>query len=165
VKRLASLLLLALVVVACDRGVEPRFVSHPAPDFTVPDPDRGPVSLNSLRGKVVLLNFWATWCPPCVEEMPSLVAMQKQLRSDVVVYAVSVDEDEAAYRKFLTDYNAKELFCVRDPAQVGAKLYGTTGFPETFVIDRKGVVQRKLVGPVNWTDPQMIAYLEDIAKR
>ena len=165
VKRLSCLFALLLLMTACDRGFEPKFVSHPAPDFTVQDADRGRLALSQLRGKVVLLNFWATWCPPCVEEMPSLVKMQQQLKNDVTVYAVSVDEDEAAYRKFLNDYNAKELLCVRDPAQVGAKLYGTTGFPETYVIDRKGVVQRKLVGPVNWTAPEMLAYLEDVAKR
>jgi peroxiredoxin len=156
---------LLLLVTACNRGFEPRFVSHPAPDFTVNDKDRGAVTLSGLRGKVVILNFWATWCPPCIEELPSLVAMQQQLRSDVTVYAVSEDEDEAAYRKFVADYHVDQLYCVRDAEQVGSKLYGATGFPETYVIDRKGVIQRKVVGPVDWTDPQIIAYLQAVAKR
>ena len=162
-KRLACLLVLLALVTACDRGAEPRFVARPAPDFTVQDSDRR-VALSELKGKVVVLNFWATWCPPCVEEMPSLVRMQQSLRGNgIVVYAVSVDVDEAIYKKFLNDYNAKELLTVRDPEQVGAKLYGTTGYPETFIIDRNGVVLRKLVGPVNWTSPEMTDYLLTIA--
>lgn len=163
VKRLACLLALLAVITGCDRGAEPRFVARAAPDFTVRDADRK-VSLSDLRGKVVVLNFWATWCPPCVDEMPSLVRMQQNLRaSDIVVFAVSVDQDEEIYRKFLNDYNAKELLTVRDPEQVGARLYGTTGYPETFIIDRQGVVLRKLVGPVNWTSPEMTNYLLTIA--
>ena len=162
-KRLACSLALLALLTACDRGAQPRFVAKPAPDFTVQDSDRR-IALSDLKGKVVVLNFWATWCPPCVEEMPSLVRMQQNLRaSDIVVFAVSVDVDEAIYKKFLNDYNAKELLTVRDPEQVGAKLYGTTGFPETFIIDRSGVVQRKLVGPINWTSPDMTNYLLTIA--
>jgi cytochrome c biogenesis protein CcmG, thiol:disulfide interchange protein DsbE len=163
VKRLACLLALLLLVTACDRGAQPKFVNRPALDFTVQDSGRR-VSLKDLRGKVVVLNFWATWCPPCVEEMPSLVAMQRELKDeDVVVFAVSVDVDEAIYNKFLKDYNVQGLLAVRDPEQVGAGLYGTTGFPETFIIDREGVVLRKLVGPVNWTSPEMLRYLREIA--
>jgi thiol-disulfide isomerase/thioredoxin len=163
VKQLAWLLVLLALTSACDRGAEPRFVARPAPDFAVQDGGRK-VALSDLRGKVVVLNFWATWCPPCVDEMPSLVRMQQSLRAnDVVVLAVSVDVDEAIYRKFLNDYNVHALLTVRDPDQVGAKLYGTTGFPETFIIDRQGVVLRKLVGPIDWTSPEMTKYLLQIA--
>jgi thiol-disulfide isomerase/thioredoxin len=162
VKRLAFLLALLLTVTACDRGIQPAFVNHPAPDFAVQDAGRK-VALSDLRGKVVVLNFWATWCPPCVEEMPSLVSMQHQMRDSVVVFAVSVDEDEAAYRKFLEQFHAQELLTVRDPEQAGVRLYGTTGYPETFIIDRQGMVLRKLVGPVDWTSPEMLGYLRQVA--
>ncbi|HEV2617248.1 MAG TPA: TlpA disulfide reductase family protein, partial [Candidatus Acidoferrales bacterium] len=74
-----------------------------------------PMRLSDLRGKVVVLNFWATWCPPCVEEMPSLVQMQKKFQGkDVTVLAVSVDDDPDAYHKFLKDH-AVDLLTVRDP--------------------------------------------------
>ena len=162
VKRLACLLLLLALVTACDRGEQPKFVNRQAPDFTVQDGDRR-VALRSLRGKVVVLNFWATWCPPCVDEIPSLVKMQEQLRDQVTVLAVSVDEDEPTYRKFMRDYGAEGLLGVREPSRASAALYGTTGFPETYIIDRNGIVQRKLVGPVNWTDPEMLAYLRQVA--
>ena len=97
--RLPIVLLLTLLA-GCNRGSHPGLVGNPAPDFTVQDADRK-VSLHDLRGKVVVLNFWATWCPPCVEEMPSLVKMQSDLKDRVVVLAVSVDEDERTYHSFL----------------------------------------------------------------
>ena len=122
------------------------------------DADRK-VSLNDLRGKIVVLNFWATWCAPCVEEMPSLVQMQQRLKGKgVEVLAVSVDVDESAYRKFLKDHNI-DLLVVRDPEQKGNNLYGTFKFPETYIIDRGGVLRRKFIGPVNWTRPEMMEYL------
>lgn len=161
-KRLLCLLALLALITACDRGERPKFVNHAAPDFTVQDGTRS-VALSSLRGKVIVLNFWATWCPPCVDEVPSLVKMQALMRDQVTVFAVSVDEDEAIYRKFMHDYGAEGLLAVREPSRRSADLYGTTGYPETFIIDRNGVVQRKLVGPVNWTDPEVIAYLRQVA--
>ena len=168
VKRLArlpllpTLVLLLALMTACDRGEQPKFVNRQAPDFTVQDGDRR-VALSGLRGKVVVLNFWATWCPPCVDEVPSLVKMQQQLRDQVTVLAVSVDDDESIYRKFMHDYGAEGLLAVREPSRASADLYGATGFPETYIIDRNGVVQRKLVGPVDWTDPEMIGYLRQVA--
>ena len=84
-----------------------------APDFTVHDSDRS-VTLSQLKGQVVVLNFWATWCAPCVEEVPSLVEMQQRMKSKgVTVLAVSVDVDENNYRRFLRDHSVA-LLTVRD---------------------------------------------------
>src|SRR5215467_8237023 len=91
---------LILVLSGCYSGTKPAHIGAAAPNFTVQDADRK-VSLSDLRGKIVVLNFWATWCAPCVEEMPSLVRMQQRLKNNGVdVLAVSVDVDESAYRKF-----------------------------------------------------------------
>src|SRR4029453_16840915 len=87
-------LALLLLVAGCDRGSTPEMVGRPAPEFSVTDTDRK-VALRDLRGKIVVLNFWATWCPPCVEEMPSLIAMQKQMKDKVTVFAVSTDQSES----------------------------------------------------------------------
>jgi len=115
--------------------------------------------LHDLKGKVVVLNFWATWCPPCVEEMPSLVQMQSRLHDNgVTVLAVSVDVDENAYKKFLKDHDV-DLLSVRDPNQKANSVYGTFKFPETYIIDRQGVVRRKFIGAVNWTQPEIVSYL------
>ncbi len=120
------------------------------------------VTLSQFRGDVVVLNFWATWCPPCVEETPSLVQMQTMLKSKgVVVLAVSIDEDADAYHKFLKEYGVN-MVTVRDESQRTAKLYGTAGWPESYVIDRKGVIRRKFIGPVDWTSPEVRDYLSKL---
>ncbi len=143
-------------VVGCDRGSHPSQVGRRAPDFTVGDSDRK-VSLDTYRGKVVVLNFWATWCPPCIEELPTLIAMQRRL-PDVVVLAVSTDEDPAAYRQFVTD-NHIDLMTVRDGAKKSSTLYGTFRYPETYIIDQNGVLRRKFIGAQNWMSPEILSYL------
>jgi cytochrome c biogenesis protein CcmG/thiol:disulfide interchange protein DsbE len=117
------------------------------------------VTLSQYRGQVVVLNFWATWCPPCVEEMPSLVEMQRRMKAKgITVLAVSVDVDESAYKQFLKEHNVN-LLTVRDPDQKGSRLYGTFKFPETYVIDRGGVMRRKFIGAVDWTEPDITEFL------
>jgi len=130
-----------------------------APDFTVHNSDRT-VTLSQFKGQVLVLNFWATWCPPCIEEMPSLVRMQQFMKAKgVTVLAVSVDVDENDYRRFLREHNVN-LLSVRDPDQKSNSLFGTSKFPETYIIDRNGVVRRKFIGAVDWTEPEVIDFLE-----
>jgi peroxiredoxin len=151
------LLLPLFLLAACDRTPRPPLVDRPAPEFSVQDSGRM-VALKDLRGKVVVLNFWATWCPPCVDELPSLVAMQAQMKDKVTVFAVSVDEDEEAYRQFLVEHKV-DLLTVRDPSKKSSLMYGTVKYPESYIIDASGVVRRKYVGPVDWTQPAVLEYL------
>lgn len=144
----------------CDRGSKPGQIGQSAPVFTVTDGART-VSLEQLRGKVVVLNFWASWCAPCIEELPSLTAMQRAL-PQVQVLAVSTDQDEEAYAKFL-DRHPVELMKVRDGRQTSNALYGTFRYPETFVIDKQGVVRRKFIGAQNWTSAEIVDYLKKLA--
>ena len=155
-----GLLGLLLAANGCNRGSEPALVNNLAPDFTVQDSERT-VALRDFRGKVIVLNFWATWCPPCIEEMPSLSAMQARLRERVNVVAISVDEDAEAYHRFLRENNI-QLLTVRDAQRQSNRLYGTEKYPETYVIDRSGVLRRKFVGPVEWTSPEIIEYLSKL---
>lgn len=142
----------------CYSGTRPPRIGTAAPDFTVRDSDRT-VTLSQLKGQVVVLNFWATWCPPCIEEMPSLVEMQQRMKSKgVTVLAVSVDVDEASYRRFLKDHNVN-LLAVRDGEMKSNNLYGTIKFPETYIIDRNGIMRRKFIGAVDWTEPEVIDFL------
>jgi len=161
-------LLAVLALPACYHGSKPESIGKPAPEFTIRDSDRT-VSLNQLRGKIVVLNFWASWCPPCVEELPSLLQLQKNFQGkDVVVLAVSVDEDADAYHKFLKDHGV-DLLTVRDPGKQFedgkgvdapvASRYGTFRFPETYIIDRKGIIRRKFIGPIDWNQPEIVEYL------
>src|SRR5207253_7321062 len=108
------------------------------------------VTLSQFRGRVLVLNFWATYCAPCIEELPSLQHMAAQMRGrNVQVLAISEDPDEDAYHKFLQKYHI-ELLSVRDASLRSPRLYGTIAIPETFIIDARGVLRRKFVGPVDW---------------
>ena len=154
-------LLAALTLTGCYSGSRPARIGSNAPDFTVQDSDHT-VTLSQFRGQVVVLNFWATWCPPCVEETPSLIRMQARLKDKgVVVLAVSIDDDDAAYHKFLKQYGVN-MVTVRDEAKKASSLYGTFGWPETYVIDRNGVIRRKFIGPVEWTSPEVTDYLSKL---
>jgi cytochrome c biogenesis protein CcmG/thiol:disulfide interchange protein DsbE len=166
--RLSSLGLLLLLagLAGCYHGSKPSSIGARALDFTIQDSDRS-VTLSQLRGKIVVLNFWATWCPPCVEEMPSLVEMQKQMRDKgVTVLAVSVDDDADEYHKFLKEHGI-DLLTVRDPGERSdagvtagvASRYGTFKFPETYIIDRNGIIQRKFIGPIDWSQAEIVEYL------
>ena len=137
-----------------------------APNFTIQDSDRS-VTLSELRGKIVVLNFWATWCPPCVDEMPSLEHLQKRFQGkDVTVLAVSLDDDGNDYHKFLKDHHI-DLLTVRESGQKTdtgviapvSSQYGTFKVPETYIIDRNGMIRRKFIGEVNWGQQEIMEYL------
>jgi peroxiredoxin len=150
------LALCALSLTACDRGDHPARIGSPAPQFTLADGGQT-VSLASLRGHTVVLNFWATWCVPCVEELPSLLVLQHRM-PQITILAISQDEDPAAYRAFLLD-NHVDFLTLRDPSQRVPHLYGTLKIPETYIIDRKGILRRKFVSAQDWTNPEVLDYL------
>jgi cytochrome c biogenesis protein CcmG/thiol:disulfide interchange protein DsbE len=126
-----------------------------------------PVHLSDFRGKVVVLNFWASWCQPCVEEAPSLNRLEKHITShDALLIGVAADENSAAYEKFLQD-QAIVFATYRDPATKNerspiADSYGTTMYPETYIIGRDGKIARKLIGYQQWDSPQMLAYFDSL---
>jgi cytochrome c biogenesis protein CcmG, thiol:disulfide interchange protein DsbE len=156
--RIVALSVLILLLAGCYGGSRPPRIGTAAPEFTIQDNDRK-VSLDEFRGKIVVLNFWATWCPPCVDEMPSLVQMQQKMRNKgVEVLAISVDADQSAYQNFLKEYKV-DLLTVRDPAQKSNNLYGTFKFPETYIIDRQGILRRKFIGAIDWGQPEIVDYL------
>lgn len=149
-------LLSLLLVTGCDRGDHPRQIGKPAPDFTISDSGRS-LQLSNYRGKVVLLNFWASWCAPCIEEIPSLNQLQRRM-PQLVVLGVDVDEDEGAYRQFLARHEVDYL-TIRDPQRRTNALYGTFVFPDSYAIDRSGQIQRKFINAQDWTSPEILDYL------
>jgi cytochrome c biogenesis protein CcmG, thiol:disulfide interchange protein DsbE len=166
VRLYALVLALALVLAGCYGRSKPSSIGNTAPDFTIQDSEHS-VTLSQYRGKIVVLNFWATWCPPCIEEMPSLVQMQKKMQDKgVTVLAVSVDDDANDYHKFLKDHSI-DLLTVRESGQRTDKgviapvssRYGTIKVPETYIIDRGGVIRRKFIGPVDWNQTEIVEYL------
>ena len=152
---------LVAVTASCYTGSRPPHVGAAAKEFTVQDSDHQ-VSLNQFRGHVVVLNFWATWCPPCNQELPSIMDMQNRLRGrGVVVLGVSIDVDGDAYHRFLKERSVN-FVTVRDPEQKIANMYGTSMWPESYVIDRQGVLRRKIVGPINWDSPEVMQFLSKL---
>jgi len=147
------------LLAACNRGSHPAQTGKVAPDFTVSD-GTSTVHLASYRGKVVLLNFWATWCEPCVIELPSLLQLHHQM-PNLVILAVSIDDDPAAYSNFIVQHHV-DLITVRDPSQSAASLFHTDMWPETYVIDRKGIIRSKFVGPQDWTSPEILNFLKSL---
>jgi cytochrome c biogenesis protein CcmG/thiol:disulfide interchange protein DsbE len=145
-----------LLATGCDRGSHPDRLGKPAPLFTIGDGVQS-IDLSKLRGHVVVLNLWATWCPPCVQELPSLLALQHQMPG-ITVVGVSTDQDDDVYRHFLTQHHV-DLLTVRDSDQRINALYGTVQIPETYIIDRTGTLRRKFIGAQDWTSPEITGYL------
>lgn len=145
---------------SCERNPRTRLVGNPAPDFTLTDTDHT-VSLHDLHGKLVLLNFWAAHCGPCIEEMPSLVQLQTRMGSKITILGVGIDTSNDDYHQFLRQFGVNFL-TVNDRDKKSYYLYGATGYPETTVIDRSGTVRRKFVGPMKWDSPEIMEYLQKL---
>jgi cytochrome c biogenesis protein CcmG, thiol:disulfide interchange protein DsbE len=155
--RLAGLMMMAMLFVGCDRNSAPTSIGKIAPKFRVSD-GVTTVDLEKLKGKVVVLNLWASFCAPCVEELPSLLALHERM-PDVAVVAVSTDQDDGVYRRFLTKHHVT-LTTVRDGDGRVNQLYGTELIPETYIIDRNGVIRRKFISAQDWTGPEIMDYLK-----
>ncbi len=136
----------------------PVEVGTRAPDFQARDMEGRPVSLSDLRGEVVLLNVWATWCAPCLDEMPSMERLHRELGPrGLRIVAVSVDGAPGALSPGGDPASfARELgltFAIwHDPSGAVQRTYRTTGVPESFVIDRHGVIQKKVIGATEWDE-------------
>jgi cytochrome c biogenesis protein CcmG, thiol:disulfide interchange protein DsbE len=146
------------------RQGEPSLRGRTAKDFLL-TLDGKPTRLSDLRGKVVLLNFWATWCQPCIDEAPALTQLQQRIAPmGGTILGVSLDDDNSAYEAFLKTYSI-DFPTYRDPTKRIALDYGTIMYPETYVIDRKGRLDRKIIGPQDWTSPTMLAYLDTVLNK
>ena len=131
-----------------------------APSFVLPDLSGKVVRMNELRGKVVLLNLWTTWCPPCVQEMPTLEALGKKMAGrDFVLLAVSEDEQPELVGPWINERGFTFPVLLDERAQVGAAL-GITGYPETFIVDRQGRIVHHHVGYRDWSEPAMVSALD-----
>jgi peroxiredoxin len=140
-----------------------------APGFTLKDLTGATVSLDSYRGRVVVLNFWTKTCGPCLEEMPELAELTKILRdrADVAVLAVSIDEGPDDVKPTLqTVLREPPPFSVLfDPdSNVVAGRYGTRLFPETWFIDKRGVVRARFDGAREWTNPLVVNYIDELRR-
>jgi cytochrome c biogenesis protein CcmG/thiol:disulfide interchange protein DsbE len=137
-------------------------VGDKAPDFELVTDSGQRVTRSNFGGRLLVLNFWATWCPPCIEELPSLNELQQRLGGQgLVVLGVSVDKDGRAYREFLSKMQVRFL-TARDPEAKISSAYGTFKFPETYVIDSRGRVVQKHIGARVWSDERILAQFRSL---
>ncbi len=134
-----------------------------APSFSLPNLETGtPVSLADMRGEVVLVNFWATWCKPCEDEMPAMENLHQQLKDrGFELLALAVDESREDVEVFQKRLGITFPILL-DPGQVAARKYQTTGFPESILVDSDGVIVERYVGPREWDHPDYVARVEKL---
>ncbi len=143
----------------------PPAVGQAAPDFTLKDFAGKPVALADLRGKVVIVNFWATWCPPCREEMPSMEQLHRELADEgLVLLAINIEKNgRETVPKLLAD-NPHSFPILFDDQETVQKRYGVYKFPESFIVRKDGVISDKVIGAIDWAHPRNIAYFRDLLK-
>ena len=131
-----------------------------APDFELADAAGKQWSLHALRDRPVLVSFWATWCPPCIKEMPSLETLAHRLDDRATILAMSVDDSWDAIRKFFP--NGTALTVLLDPTRQVPASFGTSQFPESFLIDRSGHVRYAFINQRDWSIPEAADCIEDL---
>ncbi len=138
-------------------------VGSPAPNFTFPDLTGQTVSLSDYRGRLVFLNIWATWCPPCVDEMPSMEKLYNKFKSDQFeILAVSVDgEGSKVVAPFMERLNLTFPALLDKKGKI-KNIYGVTGIPESFIIGKNGIILKKVIGPIDWAKPDVSRFFEDL---
>ena len=143
--------------------VVPLKLGDMAPDFTFPDLGGNLVSLSSYRGKVVFINIWATWCPTCVDEMPSMEKAYNEFkREDFEILAVSIDVlGEQVVRPFMEKYKLSFPALLDNKGKI-KKLYATTGVPESFILDKSGRIAHIAIGPKDWSTPASREFFREL---
>lgn len=127
-----------------------------APEFELKDLSGAKVRLSEARGKVVLVNFWAEWCGPCKAEMPFMENLYRAFKDKgLVILAVSVDKSEKAVKVFVSDKKLTFKVLLDKDREVSFDQYGVIGLPTTFLLDKKGVVAEKFMGPMEWDSADM----------
>jgi peroxiredoxin len=136
-----------------------------APDFQLEDTRGNKISLADLRGKVVLVNFWATWCPPCRAEMPSMEKLNQLMAGEeFVLLAINVEADGRGSVPAFLEKSPHTFSVLYDDQGVVQKLYGVYKFPESFVIRKDGVIDDRVIGAIDWAHPETVAYFKELAK-
>jgi peroxiredoxin len=154
-----TMICLAFLLVACPKQPEVAEIGKPAPGFTLVDTKGKTWNLAELKGQVVFLNFWATWCPPCRQELPSMQTVHASMPEDKFTMLAVLSNDEPAIADSLAAKIGITFPILVDPENKAAQAYGLTGVPETYIIDKQGVLREKFLGGVQWDSPAAIEML------
>lgn len=150
---------LPLLAASCTPAPKVAEVGKVAPDFTLVDRQGRTWTLSQLKGQVVFVNFWATWCPPCREEMPAMQRLFAMLpKEKFAMLAVLQNDDPARADAFAAKLGITVPILFDQDKKVGP-LYGLTGVPETFIVDKQGVLREKFIGPYEWDSPKFLQTL------
>lgn len=151
------LVCLSLLVTSCEQG-PPRgaTIGEVAPDFTLVDRKGTSWTLSELKGQVVFINFWATWCPPCREEMPAMQRLLGMMPKDKFKMLAILNRDSPANADLFAEKNNITIPILNDMGNNIGPMYGLTGLPETFIVDKQGVLREKFIGPAQWDSPEVV---------
>ena len=132
-------------------------------DFELLDPNRNRISLSDMKGSVVFINFWATWCTSCIEELPSIERLFRSLSesSSFKVVTILYKDDMNRALSFMKE-NGYTFPVYLNPDESAAKMFGITGIPETFIIDKHGLLRNKVIGPAEWDSPRILENLQTL---
>ena len=155
----ATLICLTFLLLACGPRKDVAEVGKPAPQFTLVDTKGKTWDLTELKGKVVFLNFWATWCPPCRKEMPSMQRVHTFMPNDRFIMLAILNNDDPTLADAMAAKIGATFPILIDPEGKVAKTYGLTGVPETYIIDKQGILQEKFLGEVQWDSPEAMQML------
>jgi peroxiredoxin len=150
---------LPLFAASCEQAPKVAEVGKPAPDFTLVDRQGKTWTLSQLRGRVGFINFWATWCPPCREEMPSMQRLFTMVPKDTFVMLAVLENDDPARADSFAARAGLTMPILVDQDKKVWPTYGLTGVPETFIVDKKGVLREKFIGPAQWDSPRNLEML------
>jgi thiol-disulfide isomerase/thioredoxin len=160
-KKLAFVIMtgwLALFISGC--GEPPvASIGEPAPDFDTIDLNGDIWSLSQMKGQVVFINFWATWCAPCREEMPSMQRLYAKLPKNKFKMIALYNRDKPPIVKDFVAKLGVTMPILDDQENIIGQRYGLTGLPETFIVDKQGIVREKFIGPAEWDTPRFIDLL------
>ncbi|MCG8563833.1 MAG: TlpA family protein disulfide reductase [Desulfobacterales bacterium] len=161
---LSLILSLLLLAGGCGSSSQIPQVGDAAPDFTLVDRQGKSWTLSQLRGQVVFVNFWATWCPPCQKELPSMERLHAQMPGEGFKMLALLSNDKPELADFVVEQKKLTFPVLPDDEGLAGLAYGVTGLPETFIIDKQGVIRHKVLGGAEWDDPDTVAFIAELVR-
>jgi peroxiredoxin len=156
---LITLICIPWLITACGQGPAFLKVGDPAPDFSLVDRQGKTWTLSELKGQVVFINFWATWCPPCQKELPSMQKLSTELLGENFIMLAVLNKDKPALADFVANQKGLTMPILDDSQNIVGSKYFLTGLPETYIVDKQGILREKFLGAAEWDAPEYVAMM------